>query len=343
MKKIILLIICILMLCCGCTNNKNKENQLNVLNWSSYIPDSVLNDFEKETGIKLNYSTYSSNEEALAKISSAKIGTYDMVFPSDYMVSLMKEKGLLEKLDKTKITNLNNLDTNYLNLEFDPNNEYSLPFLVATMLIAYNSENIKENITGYNDLLNSKYKNDIVLIEDQRIVIGMALLALGYDMNEIDDKKLEEAKNWILELKKNIKAFDSDSPKTFLITEEVNIGILWNAEGAIAHNYNPNIKIVYPKEGFAISLDNYCILKGAQNKENAYKFIDYLLREDVMAKIISEYPYKNINIESNKYLDTEYVNNIAANTPTELLSKSHFVKNIGHNIEKYDMLWAEIK
>lgn len=340
MKKILMLIICLLI--CGCSNNTNN-NQLNVLNWSSYIPDEVLKDFEKETNIKLNYSTYSSNEEALAKITSSKQGTYDMVFPSDYMVSLMIEKQMLEKIDKTKLINYENLDANYLSLEYDKNNDYSLPFLAATMVIAYNTENIKDNIESYNDLLNSKYKNNIVLIEDQRIIIGMALLALGYDMNEIDDKKLEEAKNWLLKLKKNVKAFDSDSPKTFLMTNEVDIGFLWNAEAALASQNNPNIKIVYPIEGFAISLDNYCILKGSKNTENAYKFINYLLREDVMAKIISSYPYKNVNLSSNKFLSESYLNNIASNMPNHLLSRANFVKNIGKNIEKYDMLWAEIK
>lgn len=342
MKRKILLFILILFVVTGC-NKKNNSNELNVLNWSSYIPDSVIHSFEDETGINVNYGTYSSNEECLAKVQSSKEGTYDLIFPSDYMVSLLISKNMIDKLDKTKISNINNVKDNYMNLEYDPNNEYSIPFLAATTTIAYNSKNIKDNITSYNDLLDSKYHNNIVILDDQRIVIGMALQALGYDMNETDSNKLEDAKEWLLKLKKNVKAFDSDSPKTFLISNEVDIGIMWNAEAAIAMDENPDIKVVYPKEGFNISIDNYVILKGARNVNNAYKFIDYILRPDVMKEIIESYPYNNVNKETEYLLDDSYLNNIAANTPESELERAKFVKNIGTFILEYDKLWAEIK
>ena len=157
------------------------------------------------------------------------------------MVELMSSRGILEELDKTKINNYNNINKIFLNQNYDKNNNYSLTFLVATVVIAVNTENIKENITSYNDLLNSKYKNNIVLLDDQRIIIGMALHALGYDMNEKDKNKLKQAKDWLLSLKDNVKAFDSDSPKTFLITNEVDIGVMWNAEATLAKEYNINI------------------------------------------------------------------------------------------------------
>lgn len=342
MKKKLLVILLLLILVTGCKSNKNKE-ELNVLNWSSYIPDSVIHDFEDETGIKVNYGTYSSNEECLAKIQSAKEGTYDMIFPSDYMVSLLIEKNMLQKLDKTKLNNINNLKSQYLYQEYDPYNEYSLPFLSATTVIAYNKENIKEDITSYNDLLNEKYKNNIVVIDDQRIVIGMALQALGYDINETNPRRLIQAKNWLLELKNNIKAFDSDSPKTFLISKEADIGLMWNAEAAIAMEENQNIEVVYPIEGSSISIDNYVILKGAKNAESAYKFIDYLLRPEVMKEIIESYPYNNVNEKTQYLLSEKYLNNKASSTPYEELQNAKFIKNIGESIMDYDRLWAEIK
>lgn len=326
----------------GCT--KTTETQkVNILNWSSYIPDSVVRDFETETGIKVNYGTYSSNEELLAKISSAKVGTYDLVFPSDYMVELMIKKDLIQPLDLQNLQNLNNLNPNYLNPEYDPTNSYSVPFIAASTVIAINTENIHENITSYNDLLNPKYKNDIVLIDDQRIIIGMALLALGCDMNDTNVENLNRAKAWLLTLKKNVKAFDSDSPKTFLISKEANIGVLWNAEAAIAMRENSSIKTIYPKEGIAKSIDNFTILKGAKNKENAYKFIDYILRPEVMKKIIEEYPYKNINQSTENLLDQDYLTNPAANIEENIMSQGHFVNNIGDSIRNYDKIWAEIK
>lgn len=332
MKQRLFILIMLLIVLTGCTKGSNSKGVVNVLNWSSYIPDTVIADFEKEYNIKVNYGTYSSNEELLAKVTSSKEGTYDVVFPSDYMVELMKEKNIIKQIDKSKIHNISNIDSTFLNQEYDTNNEYSLPFLSTIVVIAYNKDKISENITGYNDLLNKKYKNNIVLLDDQRIVIGSALLALGYDMNETDQRKLKEAENWLLNLKKNVKAYDSDSPKTFFITDEVDIGLMWSAEAILAKAKNHNIEIVYPAEGHAISMDNYTILKGSKNEENAYLFIDYLLRTDVSQKIVEEYPY----ISPNKNIS----NSIGLN---EIFNKGHYVKNIGSDIKQYDKLWANIK
>ena len=328
MKKF--LIILFVILCTGCNNN---QEQLNILNWSSYIPDSVIRNFEKETGIKVNYSTYSSNEELLAKVSNAKEGTYDLIFPSDYMIEIMKNRGLLEKLDKSKLKNINNLNSNYLNLDYDLNNEYSLPFIAASTVISVNKEKIKDEIVSYNDLLNSDYKDEIVLIDDQRIIIGMALLANGFDMNSTNKDELEIAEDWLLKLKPNLKAYDSDSPKNFLIFEEASIAVLWNAEGAIAKEENDNIENIFPKEGFALSIDNFAILKNSNNQYEAYKFIDYILRPEIMKEIINSYPYKSVNKETDKMLNDNYLNNDAANISDETLKNGIFVKNIGPNIK----------
>ncbi len=332
MKKIIVLLI-VLFIICGCSN-ENVKNEVNVLNWSSYIPYSIIDDFERETGIKVNYGTYSSNEELLAKISSSNEGVYDLIFPSDYMIDLMIGKDMIEKIDIKELENFKNINPMFLNQDFDKNNEYSLPFLAATSVIAVNRNNIKDEINSYNDLLNSKYKNNIVLIDDQRIIVGMSLLANNYDMNDIDKNHIEEGKKWLLKLNNNVKAFDSDSPKTFLITNEVDIGVIWNAEAIIAKNYNKNIEIVYPKDGFALSLDNYAIVKCSRNKKNAYKFIDYLLREDINKKITEEYPYINTTISGINMKTEELLN---------VLKNSTYVKNIGSSISLYDKVWAQIK
>ena len=341
MKKRMVILFLLLILLCGC--NKKDEKTLNVLNWSSYIPDEVIRNFEKETGIKVNYSTYSSNEELLAKVSSAKKGTYDLIFPSDYMIEIMKNRELLERIDKTKLSNYRNLNEKYLGLPFDENNDYSLPFLYATVVIAVNKEYIKDEIKSYNDLLNSKYKNDIVLIDDQRMIIGMSLLANGYDMNSINKKELKTAQNWLEKLKPNIKAYDSDSPKNFLITGEAYIGCIWDAEAKLAKQENSNIEIIKPKEGIGISLDNYAIPKGAKHISEAYKFINYILDKDVTHKILEGYPYNSVNIAT----DLEYQNDEMYSSKYIGIDydsgKQFFVENIGGSIKDYDKIWAEIK
>ncbi|MBR1386712.1 MAG: spermidine/putrescine ABC transporter substrate-binding protein [Bacilli bacterium] len=332
MKKIVLLIT-ILLILSGCSA-KSYDGEVNVLNWTSYIPQEVIRDFENEYNIKVNYGTYSSNEELLAKISSSSSGTYDLIFPSDYMIELMIERDMIEPLDKTKLNNIDNINSLFLKQKFDKTNKYSLPFLAATTTIVVNRKNIKDPITSYNDLLKEEYKNNIIILDDQRIVIGMALQANGYSMNETDKDKLDNAKKWLLKLNKNIKAFDSDSPKTFLITNEVDLGVIWNAEAIIAKEENESIEIIYPKDGFALSLDNYAIVKKAKNKDNAYKFIDYLLRDDVSKKITEEYPYINTN---------KNCQNVSTDELKYILDNATYVENIGSNISTYDKIWAEIK
>ncbi len=331
MKKIVLLLI--ILLCCGCEKS-NYIGEVNVLNWSSYIPNEVIRDFEKKYNIKVNYGTYSSNEELLAKISSSKEGTYDLIFPSDYMVELMINRNMLEPIDVKKIPNYYHINPLFLGQKFDKDNQYSLPFLAATTVLTVNRDYIKMPILSYNDLYNTDFENNIILLDDQRIVIGMALQACGYSMNDTNVEHLKKAKDWLIGLNKNIKAFDSDSPKTFLITNEVELGVMWNAEAIIAKRENPNIEIIYPSDGFAISLDNYTLVKGAKNKVNAYKFINYLLEDSVNKKITDEYPYINTTI-NNANVDNEELQYV--------LDHASYVENIGSNISKFDKVWAEIK
>ena len=171
----------------------------------------------------------------------------------------------------------------------------------------------------------------------------MALLANGYDMNSVDENELDIAKEWLKNLKNNLKAYDSDSPKNFLITNEASIAVLWNAEGALANMQNSKIKNVFPLEGFALSIDNFAIPKGAKNKDEIYEFIDYILRPEVMSKIVLSYPYKNLNKEAEALLGDNYLNNNAANIPDGIMSEGIFVKNIGDKVKLYDKIWAEIK
>ena len=342
MKKRLLIILFLLILCTGCAHSKDKR-QLNVLNWSSYIPSQVILDFEKETGIRVNYGTYSSNEELLAKVSVAKEGTYDLVFPSDYMVEVMINRNLIQEMDTSKLSNVGNLNLSFLNKEYDLGNKYTLPFLAASTVMAINRDVVKDEINSYNDLLDSKYKNEVVLIDDQRIIIGMALLANGYDMNSVNVSELEVAKKWLLKLKENLKAYDSDSPKNFLISGEASIAVLWNAEGALASMENSSIENIFPDEGVALSIDNFAIPKGAKHLNEVYEFIDYILRPEVMKVIIENYPYKTVNIASEELLSDEYLNNNAANISDLVFNSRLYVKNIGNDISLYDRIWAEIK
>lgn len=340
---LILLLTVLLGLISGCGSGSDNKGELNLFNWTEYMPQSVIDAFQKEYGIKVNYTTFSSNEEMLAKIKSGEKGMYDLTVASDYMVDTMRETGVIAKLDKSKITNLKNINPNYLNMEFDPNNEYSVPYMIANAILCYNKEKVPEGIKSFNDIFDPKFKNSIVSIDDMRMVIGMAAISSGYTINETDPGKLGQIKEKLISLKPNIKLFDSDTPKTSMISGETSIGYMWCAEVALAMAENENIVPVYPEEGLCLMIDNFVIPDGAKNKANAELFIDFILRPENSKLISDEFPYVNPNKAAFDLLPDSYKNNPASNPPEEEIKKGQLLKNLGDDAKLYDDIWTEFK
>ncbi len=330
---------------CGSSNsNTASKGSLNIYVWTEYVPDSVIQNFENETGIKVNVSTYSTNEDMLAKVKSEKSGTFDIVQPSDYMVEQMIGQGMLQKLDQSAMTNKKNIGSAFLNRSYDPNNQYSMPYLGGVAAIAVNTSKIKNNITSYGDLFNPKYKNTMVALDDYRAVIGMAARSMGMSMNETNDAKLAKIKAQTLKLKDNIKVYDSDSPKSELISGDCTLGYCWNAEIALAMQENPAIKIVYPKEGAYEFLDNWCITKGAKNAANANKFINYMMKVETAKAVSEESPYLQPNKAAVALLGDKYKNNKAENIPEDVIKNGEFLKNLDTaTLAKYNAIWTELK
>jgi spermidine/putrescine-binding protein len=331
---------------CGSSDSgevKKDRGELNLYIWTEYIPDSVIQKFEDEYDIKVNVNNYSTNEECLAKLQSSASGTYDLVVPGDYMIQIMKNKDLLQKLDLDKVTNLHNVYDTYLNQYYDPGNQYSVPYATGTVLLAVNKDKIKDPINSYKDLIKPEYKDSIVAIDDERVIVGIALKALGYSINEVDEAKLAEAKAFLEKLMPNIKVFDGDTPKTEMISGETSIGIIYNAETALAMKENSNIVAIYPKEGMYRFIDNFAIPKGANNKEAAELFINFILRPEINAEIMKAYPYTSVNQAAKDLLPEDYKNNTASNIPTIEMEKGEFVKDIGENTPKLDEIWSEVK
>lgn len=318
------------------------DKELNMFNWTEYLPQSVIDGFEKEFGVKVNYDTYSSNEEMQAKLQAGASG-YDIVVPSDYMVNVLIKQGLLEPLSKAEIPNLKNVGQEFLDQPFDPGNRYTVPYMWGTTGLAVNSEKVKEPITSFNDLWNPKFKGRIVLLDDSREVIGMALKALGYSRNSTDPKQLEASKKKLQELMPLVKAFDSDSPKSLLLSGEVWLGLVWSGEAALANQENPHIVYVLPKEGGGRWQDNLAIPKGARHKRTAEVFINYLLRPEVSAELSQAFPYGNPNVVSHKLTPPEILKNPASYPPSDMLGKAEWLKDVGSATVLYDRIWTEVK
>ncbi|MEQ8170937.1 MAG: spermidine/putrescine ABC transporter substrate-binding protein [Candidatus Eremiobacterota bacterium] len=316
--------------------------QLFVYNWPYYISDKVIPEFEKEFSVKVTYDNYSSNEELLAKFQAGASG-YDLIFPSDYMVTMMINQNLLETLDQSRIPNIKNLDERFKGLECDPKNTYSLPYFWGTSGIGVNTEKVKEKVDSWNILWNEKYKECISMLDDMRSVAHPALKLLGYSLNSTDKKQIKEAKDLLLKQKPLVKAYTSDTYVDFLKS-----GDLWLAQGYSGDVFqvikeNKSIQYIIPKEGTEIWVDNMCIPKGAKNKETAELFIDFLLRPEVSAENSNSTWYANPNSASRKFIKPEIINNPAIYPPKEVLDKCEFLKDLGENNILYEELYNELK
>ncbi|GIO26475.1 ABC transporter substrate-binding protein [Ornithinibacillus bavariensis] len=302
------------------SGEKKLSDKLYVFNWSEYIPQEVLDDFEKEFGVDVVYSTYNSNHEMLTKVQSGTVA-YDLVFPSDYYVKQMVDNDLLLEIDFDNIPNYKNIGDAWHDMPFDPDNKYSVPFMYGYDGIAYNKEFIKEPPTSWADLWNPEYKGKVALLEESKEVSNMLQQLLGNDMNDPTKEQLEEGFNKLKEVVPNVLAFDA-TPSDRLVSGEVWIAHAYSGSASTAWLENENIDFVLPKEGGIVWLDAMAIPKTAKNKYTAEVFINYLLRPEVSKKLSEFIPYGNPNDEALKILPDEIKNSPGMQFPDEVIKNA---------------------
>ena len=286
-------------------------SELNLFAWSEYVPQEVIDGFTKETGIKVNYETFSSNEELLSKLLAG--GTaYDLVQPTDYMAEVMIREKLITPLDQSKLPNLKNLDPELGKLPHDPGFKYTVPYMTGTVGIVINTEVVKAPIKGYKDVFQKKYSGRLGALNDNRELYTWAVSTIGVDANSVSADSLAKARPILKEWLPYVKLFDSDSPKTALLNGDVDIGIVWSGEAAILWNENKKFAYVIPQEGAHRFVDVLAIPSSAKNKEAALKFINYILRPEVSKLISDKFPYTNPNVEARKLLSESQLANPAS-------------------------------
>ncbi|MCZ2127278.1 MAG: spermidine/putrescine ABC transporter substrate-binding protein [Anaerolineales bacterium] len=325
------------------------SKELNLFVWTEYIPNEWKDCFELVYGVKINHSEYSANEEMYAKLAAGG-SNYDLVLPTDYAISPMIRNGLLQKLDKSKLPVLANLNPAYMDQAFDPGNQYTIPYEGGLDAIVYNSDTVENPPTSYADLWNPEYAGRIVTVDDSRVIIGMTLLTLGYDVNTKDPAQLKEAKEKLAKLIPSIKIFDSDSPKTALIAGDVDLGIVWTGEAFTAFQENPAFKFVYPTEGSVIWQDNWAIPTGAPHLDAAYAWINYTMQGDLFYLMLRDFPYLNPDTAALDYAKTNapdlydpFFNSTITNPPLEALKAAHRIDDVGEALPLYDQIWTEVK
>ncbi len=315
------------------------DGELNLFGWSEYVPQEVLDGFTKETGIKVNFETYASNEELLSKLVAGGVA-YDLVQPSDYAAELMIRRKMLAPLDLAQLPNLKNVGAEFQHLPHDPGAHYTVPYMTGTVGIVVNTEVVKEPIEGYKDVFQPKYKDRLVVLNDNRELVTWALYSLGKTSSDVKPADLAAVRPVLAEWIKLVKVFDSDSPKTALTNGDVDIGVVWSGEAAILWNENKKFRYVIPAEGAHQFVDLLAIPVGAKNKESAHKLIDYILRPEVSKLISDKFPYTNPNLAARKLLSPEQLANPASYPAS---GKLETFRDIGKAAAEIDKLVTDLK
>lgn len=328
MKKIHRLLLALFAVALAVSATAAPTKNLNIYCWSEYIPQPIIDQFSKETGVKVTVENYASNEEMLSKLAAGG-GEYDIIQPSEYVIEALVKEKVLHSLERSKIPNLKNIDPQFLNQPFDPGNKFSVPFMAGTVGIVVNTDLVKDDIRSYADVFKPANKGKIVVLDDAREIVTWALLANGLNINQITDKSLNKIKPTLEQWLPLVKVYDSDSPKTALLNGDVALGVVWGGEGAILLNKNKKFRWVIPSEGTHLFIDSLAIPKTAKNVQNAEAFMNFILRPEISKQISDEFPYLNPNIAARELMSKQQLENPASFPAEEDLKKMTLFKDIG--------------
>ena len=324
----------------GCSNN-SKET-INVLNYGENIAEGVIEDFEEKYNVKVNYKTFDEMETMYIEVSSGKTN-YDAVLVSDYMADRMIKEGILQKINKDNIPNLSQMSDSDMGQPYDPNNDYTVPFMNGTVGIVYNKDIIKEPVDSWNIMWDKKYEKQLFVLNAQRDTIGMALKKLGYSLNTTNEKELEEAKKALIEQKPLVLTYGADEVKDLMVSGEVALAMIWSGEGLTLADEHDNLEYVIPKEGANYWLDSFAIPKNAQNKEMAEKFINFVSDKEQALKIAEEIGYTTPNKLAMEEQPEEVRNNKGAYMDTKVREKCEVYEYLTpEQLRLYDDVWLHV-
>ena len=338
----------------GCSSGgvEMTGEEINVYNWGEYIANGddgsldVIREFERETGIKVNYTNYASNEEMYAKLSSGA-ADYDVIIPSDYMIERMISEGMLEKLNFSNIPNFSLIDPQYTGLSYDPNDEYSVPYTWGTVGIFYNKTMVDEEDIAeqsWDILWNEKYSGDILMFDNQRDAFGIALMKLGYSQNSTNPDEWQEAYELLDEQKPLVQAYVMDQIFDKMANGEAALAPYYAGDARIMMEENEDIGFYVPKEGTNMFFDAMCIPKGSQNKDAAEKFINFMCDTDIALENIEYICYSTPHSEVYELLDEEIKSNEGFYPPKSTLDKCEVFTDLPEDIyELMNDLWVKLK
>lgn len=331
----------------GCGNSSSGKNgEVIVYNWGEYIDPETITLFEKETGIKVVYDEYETNEIMYPKVEAGATA-YDVLCPSDYMIQKLIENDLLQEIDLDHIPNVKNIGQQYFDSskEFDPENKYSIPYCFGTVGILYNKTMVTEPVDSWSILWDEQYADNILMQDSVRDAFMVALKLKGYSMNTLDETELNEAKQLLIDQKPLIQAYVVDQVRDKMIGDEAAIGVIYSGEAIYTQRENENLEYVIPKEGTNVWIDSWVIPKNAPNKENAEKFIDFMCRDDIALMNFEYITYSTPNDAARELIEDEDIKNSPIAFPDlskyNHLETFHYLGSEGDAL--YNELWKEVK
>ena len=324
---------------CGGGGTSDSENggELVLYTWEAMFPQEVLDAFEEETGIKVIYSNFDTNETMLEKLSQAEGGDYDVIIADDYILETVIEEGLAEQLDKDKLSNFGNINPLYQGQFYDPDNEYTVPYGSGIPLIVYDPEQVDIEIKGYKDLWDPSLKDSVALTANYRVINGITQLAMGRSMNEEDVSVIQETGEKLLELAPNVRLIQDDNTQNALLNGEASVAFLYTSQVTQALAANPDLEVVYPEEGLGFGIMNMFIPSQAPNKDAAYQFINYILEPEVSAQCFESIGYYCTNQAADDLVDP---NLVVPNSVTN----AEIVQNVSEEADtQYNKNWTEFR
>lgn len=325
----------------GC--QKSNKKTINVLNYGENIADGIIEEFEDKYNVKVNYKTFDDMETMYIEVASGKT-KWDAILVADYMADRMIQEGLLQKIDKEKIPNLKEMNESDMGQPYDPNNEYTVPYMNGTIGIIYNKDLVSEPVDSWDIMWNEKYKKQIFVLDAQRDAIGMALKKLGYSLNSTNTQELEEAKKLLIDQKPLVLKYGADEVKDLMTSGEVAIAMIWSGEGLNLADENDNLEYVIPKEGANYWLDSWAIPTNANDKETAELFINFVSGKDNAYKIAEEIGYTTPNKLAMEEQADDIKNNPGAYMPKEVKDKCEIYKYLPQEkLRLYEDVWNDVK
>jgi len=340
------LLAAIMLTGCGPANTGNNAEQvtINVFNWGDYIDESTIEDFEKAyPNIKVNYQTFSTNEDMYVKIKTGG-SPFDVAIPSDYMIKRMLDEGLLNKINMENIPNYKYIDDRFKNLSFDPDNQYSVPYMWGTVGILYNKTMVTDPVDSWEILWNEKYKKQIVMPDSERDAIGVTLKMLGFSMNTKNISELEQARDKLIEQKPLVLSYAVDEVKDMMIGESAALAVVWSGDAYYCISENENLAYAIPKEGSNYWFDSMVIPSTSKHQKEAELFINFMCETEVAFKNADYIGYATPHKEVMKMLDPDLVSDRNAYPLQEDLANFEIFEYPGDEINKeYNRIWTEVK